>query len=187
MKFITFTNQFDEEITVMFEKGTYANNGNLYIGALSVCDGYLEPYCNITVNLPEFLDDNKAYLDINNANHQLLIKMKKAGLIKYCERNRASGFCSYPLYEFSQKFLDDIPELLYHQLRVGGEKVKVKDLVRYIHEKVSIYNDSAESEFATIYEGKVENIPSHLLDNDIKVLGAKRKGIVDIGLKLEKE
>lgn len=113
MQTITFTNQWGREVTVDFRKGTYMNNGNLYVGAYNVNEeGDLEPYCNITVNFAERLAEaNSAYLDTNNGDMNLFRVMVKEGYISPLYSAMESGFCTYPLYEFSQEFLDNVLEL----------------------------------------------------------------------------
>lgn len=108
MNRLTFTNTFGEELTVVFRKAKYAQNGNLYIAAELEWEG---PYCNITVNFPEVVDDNEAYLDVNNADRELLKAMEEAGYMTCLHRYKQSGFCQYPLYIFDEDFLESIVEI----------------------------------------------------------------------------
>jgi hypothetical protein len=107
-----FVNSFGEETTVVFKKGKYLNNNNLYVGAYSVDeDGYLEPYCNVTVNFEEKLEDGMAYIDDNNADMNLLKALIDAGHMTYMFKSRHSGFCNYLLFYFSEEFLESLEEM----------------------------------------------------------------------------
>ncbi len=57
--------------------------------------------------------------------------------------------------------------------------MKVKYLVAFIFDKVSIYKESGD-EFVTLYDGKYDAIPSNILEMEVRIIGAKRKGIIDI-------
>ena len=109
---MNFKSCFGVDTTVVFKKGAYLNNGNLYVGAYSVDeDGYFEPYCNVTVNFEEKLEAGMAYIDTNNADSGLLKAMLEAGHMVYMFKDRNSGFCTYPMFCFSEEFLDSIEEL----------------------------------------------------------------------------
>ena len=107
-----FKSCFGVDVTVVFKKGTYLNNGNLYVGAYTVDEyGYFEPYCNVTVNFEEKLEKGMAYVDNNNADNNLLQAMIDMGYMSYMFKNKMNGFCKYPLFCFSDEFLDNIEEL----------------------------------------------------------------------------
>lgn len=58
--------------------------------------------------------------------------------------------------------------------------MKVRDLRDYIYDKVVLYK-SEEDDFVDVYKGYINNeMPENVLDLEIKSIGAKRKGIVDI-------
>lgn len=57
----------------IFNTNTYANNNNTYVGITCIENGLLEPYSNLTVNLCIKLENNQAFIDINN-NERPLIK-----------------------------------------------------------------------------------------------------------------
>ena len=85
---------------VRIERVTYANNDTLAI-ALVTSTG--EPYCNLTVNLPDSLiwgDERTAFVDTNNCPWaEEFIKENNLGVpMNYIAR---SGFCTYPLYRFN--------------------------------------------------------------------------------------
>ena len=60
--------------------------------------------------------------------------------------------------------------------------MKIKDLKDYVHDKVCIYkeNISVDGEYIDIYKGFIQEIPAYMLDREVRSIGAKRKGIVDI-------
>ena len=112
MEMMKFKSDFGVDTTVVFKKATYLNNGNLYVGAYSIDEnGYLEPYCNITVNLDEKLAEGMAYIDCNNADTGLLQAMVDAGYMRFMSKSKASGFCKYFLFGFSEEFLCGVEEL----------------------------------------------------------------------------
>ena len=61
--------------------------------------------------------------------------------------------------------------------------MKIKELACYAYDKVSIYEEKGEGEFTDIYNGDVAQVPKEFLEMEIKVIGAKRKGILDIQVK----
>ena len=101
-------NMWGEDHTLQFVKANYQNNGNLAIQVLSHNEEYdfLEPWCSLTVNLPGFmLDENEAFLDTNNCSKEIIDWIFKN---KYAKKigQRQSGFCTYPLVEFSKAFME---------------------------------------------------------------------------------
>jgi hypothetical protein len=104
---------FDEEIEVRFVKAHYFN-GNLFVGAEHYEEEYecYESWCDVTVNLPGMgCEPNEAFLDVNNCPWELITELKKKGYIKDTGITRQSGFCTYPLVEFSEEFLNEIIDL----------------------------------------------------------------------------
>lgn len=97
---------FDEELTLSFEKSNYLN-GNIYVGIINAENG--EPWADLTVNLGIKLARSYAYLDSNSPSYfQSLIKtLEKLGLIIDTHETAQSGFCIYPLYELTDKFLNE--------------------------------------------------------------------------------
>lgn len=61
--------------------------------------------------------------------------------------------------------------------------MKIIDLKNYIHDKVCIYreNPDIDGEYIDIYKGFIQDAPSNISDLEVKSIGAKKKGIVDIG------
>lgn len=60
--------------------------------------------------------------------------------------------------------------------------MKIADLKKYIYDKVCIYreNSNADGEYIDIYKGFVQEAPLHILELEVRSIGAKRKRIVDI-------
>lgn len=102
-------NIWDKEQTLTFEKCEYYN-GNLAIQVLSEDKEYggWEPWCSLTVNLPGFmLDNNQAFLDTNNCSKEIIDWVFNNRYAKKIA-TRQSGFCTYPLVEFSKKFMKEV-------------------------------------------------------------------------------
>lgn len=102
-------NMWGEDHALQFVKQQYYN-GNLAIEALSEDEEYggYEPWCSLTVNLPGFMHDgNKAFLDTNNCSKEIIDWLFKNKYVKKIAE-RQSGFCTYPLVEFSKTFMEMI-------------------------------------------------------------------------------
>ena len=102
---------YNEEYKARFYKDNYVDNGNLYIGIMT-WNKKLETWefwGDLTVNLGTILtDDKKAFLDTNNCSHELIGILMDKGYIKDAGIARKHGFCTYPLVEFSEEFLNRI-------------------------------------------------------------------------------
>lgn len=88
------------------ESGTYAFGGGLFLQLYEMSEyGDIEPFANLTVNLPGFPESgNLAFINANNfPEAEVLISKYKLGVPT--GEVRHSGFCSYPEYRF------DIEEL----------------------------------------------------------------------------
>lgn len=58
--------------------------------------------------------------------------------------------------------------------------MKVRDLKDYIWDKVVLYKSEVD-DFLDVYKGYINNdTPQGVLDLEVRSIGAKRKGIVDI-------
>ena len=57
--------------------------------------------------------------------------------------------------------------------------MKVKDLKGYVYDKIILYRSESD-DFTDIYKGDIDNLPNTMLDLEIKTIGAKRRGIIDI-------
>jgi hypothetical protein len=58
--------------------------------------------------------------------------------------------------------------------------MKIKDLSNVIFEKVTIYKFIGDGCFEDIYKGNMESIPLNILEMKVRIIGAKRKGVIDI-------
>lgn len=61
--------------------------------------------------------------------------------------------------------------------------MKVKELVAKTYDKVCIYKMVGD-DFFDIYKGQKEDIPIDILQMDVRCFGSKRKGILDISVKI---
>jgi len=99
---------FDEEKRARFYRAKYVNE-NIYIGVETWNEElqYWEPWCDLTVNLPGMdCEENTAFLDINGCNPEIIAELHKKEYIQDMGVIVPSGYCSYPLVQFSQEFLD---------------------------------------------------------------------------------
>ena len=95
--------------TLLFLKARYQNNDNLAIQVLSKIkeQDRWEPWCNLTVNLPSHtLEKNKAFLDTNNCSEEIINWLLENGHANVIGKAK-SGYCIYPLVEFSETFIND--------------------------------------------------------------------------------
>lgn len=102
-------NFLGETHTARFFRDEYANNGSLYVGVITYDEEYKEweHWSDLTVNLPGMCpDENKAFINTNNCAPEIIKGLEKAKFIKNTGVTRPSGFCVYPLYEFTDKFLE---------------------------------------------------------------------------------
>lgn len=109
---LKFRSEFDEDKAVVFRKGRFVNNDNLALQAYEITEyGDLEPYCGVIVNLQEKLQGDMGYLNINSGDKGLFEAMESAGIMRNMLKTRISGFCRFPLYQFSKKFLEESVEM----------------------------------------------------------------------------
>lgn len=104
---------FGKKYNARFRKSSYVNGGNLYIGVVIwEEDGeYWEPWCDLTVNLPgQELKDKQALLDTNNCPPVIIDILFDKGFIRDTGIMMPSGFCIYPLVEFTEEFLNNVRE-----------------------------------------------------------------------------
>ena len=69
----TFKIPYYPDLDFYFNTNTYANNKNTYVGITCIENGLPEPFSDLTVNLCIKLENNQAFIDINN-NENLLIR-----------------------------------------------------------------------------------------------------------------
>ena len=56
----------------------------------------------------------------------------------------------------------------------------LKDLLPHIVDNVCIYIQLENGEFEDLFIGKLDYAPSQLLGKNVRLIGAKRKGVLDI-------
>lgn len=100
-----YKNRYGETADIYFVRNRYDYYGGLAVEMFWNGDGYWEDFATITVNLTR-VGDRQAFLDENNL----------PGIGKWLEANglardtgtaRKSGYCQYPLYEFTEKFYEE--------------------------------------------------------------------------------
>lgn len=109
MKPIKITTRWNEELEFIFQVNRYANGNNLAIEVLSWNEEckFWEPYSTLTINLPGMHNEpREAFIDTNNGDPNIIKALEKLGYIKNTGIVRNSGYCIYPLYEFSKEFLN---------------------------------------------------------------------------------
>lgn len=99
MKFYELTN-YGKTYNVYPEIGYYSHGNTL---AVSLIADNEEPYCNLTVNIPDSIvwaSDTDAFVDTNNCPwaEQFITENGLGSPLGYVGH---SGFCSYPLYHFN--------------------------------------------------------------------------------------
>ena len=57
--------------------------------------------------------------------------------------------------------------------------MNVKELISVIFDDVIIYK-AKDDDFEDIYKGDKDSIPSNILEMKVNIVGAKRKGVIDI-------
>ena len=107
MKTYEFTDNYGDKMNAYLVRGKYYDGG---LAVEMVADGFgdWEAWATLTVNLG-FTDERMAFIDTNNCpwatefleSNRLAIN---TGLV------RASGYCTYPLYEFTDKFFAECEE-----------------------------------------------------------------------------
>ena len=62
--------------------------------------------------------------------------------------------------------------------------MRVGDFKNYIFDEVVLYreNPKVDGEYIDIHKGVICTSPTSILNLDVKTIGAKRKGVVDIGV-----
>lgn len=103
----TFTNNWGNEINAYLVRGRYCDDG-LTVEMFAEYEGDWEPYAALTTNLG-FADERMAFIDTNNCPWATEF-LESNGLAKDTGLVGASGYCVYPLYEFTDKFFAECEE-----------------------------------------------------------------------------
>ena len=90
-----------DDVEFAFTTSTYSATGNTYVGITCIENDCFEPYCNLTVNLDMQLGKGLAFIDVNNADKNLLLFLEEQGFITPTGVTRPSGFVVYPLYRLN--------------------------------------------------------------------------------------
>ena len=94
-----------KEYAITFEINHYLQNGNLYVGMLTREDNHPAMYGNLTVNLSVPCKANRAFIDVNNHGLGIIEWLLDNNLGHLTAREKVSGFCSYPEFEFDMDVL----------------------------------------------------------------------------------
>ena len=87
---------------------------NIGIEFSFIGDGYEQPFATFTVNFGEFIGmKNCAYVDTNNC--WFADEILKKGIASDTGLTKASGFCTYPLWQFKPEFLESLDKKMYQQ------------------------------------------------------------------------
>lgn len=102
---------------VIIEVSRYSNNNSLAI-CVSTVKG--EPYAVLSVNIDEsdYIEPNQCFIDTNNCSWAETF-LKENNIGKKTDKIGESGFCEYPLYDFSE-FIRDYFKGLYDEIRMPG-------------------------------------------------------------------
>lgn len=103
----TFKTPVYDNLEFAFTTSTYSATGNTYVGIHRKKNDCIEPYCNLTVNLDMQLGKGLAFIDVNNADRDLLLFLEEQEFITSTGVTMPSGFVVYPLYRLN---LDKIKE-----------------------------------------------------------------------------
>lgn len=106
---LNFVNPWTGEIECAeLTKDTYCfkRQNRMYLGLLTLDpdSGFMSPYCDITVNLPDetLTGESYAFVDTNNAPF-LPRFLAENGLAEPTGLFGFSGFCAYPEYRFNME------------------------------------------------------------------------------------
>ena len=107
MKTFDYTDSYGNEYKLAFEKVRYVYGGlAIEVHCQEDDSDWWEPYATLTKNVGDFPPTSWAYLDANNLPDLVKFVLDKG----WCEKvgEARSGFCIYPLVEFTDEFLDEI-------------------------------------------------------------------------------
>ena len=105
MKTYDFTSRYGTEYEIAFEVARYMYGGlAVEVHCRERGDEWWEPYGTLTKNLGDPLPGNWAYIDANNLPDLCEFVIDKGWATQVGEGH--SGFCTYPLVEFTDEFLE---------------------------------------------------------------------------------
>lgn len=101
--------KWDDDVYKMELKvSSYMYGGNLAIEMVDWTDEEPEDWGTLTVNLPEELEKDCAFVDVNNLGEEILPWLRKNGLAKPTGRIMRSGYVEYPEYRFNAGRLQEL-------------------------------------------------------------------------------
>lgn len=103
-------NSYGTEYRIFFRKSQYQNNGALAVQAYCEdAEGFVEPFCTVTVNLPRKPSaENRAWIDVNNVPQDFIEMLIKEGIINFTSATQSSGFVLYLEAEFNEEWLNSL-------------------------------------------------------------------------------
>ena len=106
---LKFVSPWSERVMdAAFVRDTYVNNNRMYLGLRTYDEeaNFWEPWCDVTVNIPDetLTDENCAFIDINN-NQTIRQFLEENNLAEWTGKFGYSGFCAYPEYRFDMERL----------------------------------------------------------------------------------
>ena len=82
--------------------------------------------------------------------------------------------------------MDELNEAIFGIVRsIGGGLMRVGDLKNYIFDEVILYRENPEvdGEYIDIHKGFIYTSPISILNLEVRTIGAKRRGVVDVRVK----
>lgn len=98
-------NKYGEDHPILFYTDQYSENNNLYVGMVTMEDGYPEPWGDLTVNLDMKCDKNCAFIDTNNNGPEIIKWLLANKIATPTGVRRSSGYCLYTEVEFNMENL----------------------------------------------------------------------------------
>lgn len=102
------TTSWGRKKTIRLVRKYYRANNNLCIQAEAWDEEYewWEPWCPVTINLGDSLDESHVYLDVNNCDREIINYCLNNSLIAFDEPLKTSGFVMYSLVRVTDKMND---------------------------------------------------------------------------------
>ena len=103
-----------------------------------------EPYCALTVSFGEFIGiKNSAYIDTNNC--RVADQLLKQGIAEAAGMYKESGYCKYPLWIFTETFLNEIGGENYRQYSEEYDKYMTRMYGAVAEEEEEDFYKAAEA------------------------------------------
>ena len=115
---------------------------------------------------------------------------KDYGMVRKCSRiifdesrQNQISICKFK-YQTKERRLERNFQMLFI-LKKWGVNMRVGDLKNYIFDEVVLYRENPEvdGEYIDIHKGFICTSPISILNLEVRTIGAKRKGVVDIKVK----